>query len=166
MAAPDGDAATHTPRVIASPNPTTEPATERTTEPAPEVTIAPVPISFTYDCYVEMPNGTNPTGTTAPFSSWEEVWAVPDIQACKPVQHGTEWTDVQREVVEIVRPAFAPNVAEEEMLAGAYIACAITDTPYLKIGPIDKANEPMVRGMLTLCPDRPGAAELAARLPG
>lgn len=121
------------------------------------------PVTFTYECWIESPSESNPRGTTAPFATWEEVWAVPTVSSCRAAKHGSVVTAEQEYAVDVAAAAYGGD--RLQALEGLHVQCAITNNGYLHVGPLSGHQVDEVKGILALCPDRPGAQALRDALP-
>ena len=149
-----------TPTVSESPvaTPSTTPAPTVSATPEPEPT--PEPVTFTYDCYIIHADGTD---EPAQFATLREIWADPAIKFCTPIRHGDIVTEQQARAVDLAEAAYGGD--REHALEGLHTQCAITDNGYIDIPRLSGFQDEEVRGMLELCPDRPGADKLRSALP-
>lgn len=149
---------------IPTPTPTVTPdASPSPSDTAPIVT-PPLEVTFTFDCWIVEEQPTWPDPPRLQFATMEEAWAtdVP-LQSCESIQHGTEYTDVQRLAVQRAQSVLPGGLAQLDSL---YSQCAMRENAYLTIeGPLAENQAADVRGFLTLCPHHPAAAELQASLP-
>jgi hypothetical protein len=137
--------------VAPTPSVTSEPP-----EPEPE------PITFTFECYVQSDEGV-PSGDLTFFATMAEVWQWPDVSFCEATRHGDFVTAAQDAAVDLALPAYGGD--RDYALKGLHVQCAMTDNGYLRLDRLTGNQAHEVRGMLALCPDRPGADKLAAALP-
>jgi len=132
-----------------------------TPAPAPAPSPAADPVRFTFECGFFDAGGT-PTKIDKELVSFEETWShQPETRWCEPIQHGTEFTDLQREAVALAGDVLPLGI---EQLGGLYSQCAMSANGYLQLSSLGDKQAQEVRGFLHLCPDRPGADQLRAML--
>ena len=150
------------PDVTQSAGPVAETPTPTPPAPTPTATHTPPieqPMTFTYECATQMPDADNPYWTTEEFDTWESVWAIPTISSCTAIpSSGNLVTPEQNHAIDLALDAYGGD--REYALIGLHSQCAIPNNGYLTLNTLSGFQDDEVRGMLALCPHRPGADQL------
>lgn len=134
------------------------PASTATAEaaPAPKPTPTPEPMEWGVKCRI-LDDGYATTAERS-FTSLAAAWAAGQPwETCEAfVVEGDTYTDVQRAAVA------AAGYESMDSLDILYGLCAATGGFYVTTGPVSENQAKEAAGMLTLCPDFPGAGTILA----